>query len=65
MADAISTCAHGYAQAPDEYERAAVQLRLLNAEWRRLLRAAGFTPVGMQCYVGPAMKGVPVALERG
>ncbi|MFI5207383.1 MAG: class I SAM-dependent DNA methyltransferase [Gemmatimonadales bacterium] len=34
------------------------------AEWRRLFRAAGFIPVGMQCYVGPAMQGVPVALEK-
>ena len=37
MADAISTCARGYAQAPDQHERAATQLQLLNAEWRRLL----------------------------
>jgi hypothetical protein len=34
------------------------------AEWRRLLAGAGFTPVGMQCYVGPAMEDVPVALEK-
>jgi SAM-dependent methyltransferase len=34
------------------------------ARWRRVLREAGFTPVGMQCYVGPAMRDVPVALEK-
>ena len=34
------------------------------AAWRRLLSAAGFTSVGMQCYVGPAMRDVPVALEK-
>jgi SAM-dependent methyltransferase len=32
--------------------------------WRRLLRESGFTPVGMQCYVGPAMRDVPVTLEK-
>jgi len=34
-------------------------------QYRRHFRRAGLTPVGMHCYVGPALADRTVALERG
>jgi SAM-dependent methyltransferase len=34
-------------------------------QYRRHFRRAGLTPVGMHCYVAPALAGRTVALERG
>ncbi|MGQ0712402.1 MAG: methyltransferase domain-containing protein [Gemmatimonadaceae bacterium] len=38
--------------------------RRSGAEYRRILRAAGFTSCGPHCYVGPSRRGALAALER-
>lgn len=53
-----------YTSADDVSGDEAHFQRRTPAEWRRLFHAAGFTPLGMQCYIGPAMRDVPVTLEK-
>lgn len=51
--------------AGDEIEGDTVEWRWRKpAWWRERFREAGLTPVGMHCYVPPAMRELTVALER-
>ena len=45
-----------YTSADDVAGDGAHFQRRASATWHRLFRAAGFTDIGMQCHVGPAMR---------